>query len=424
MPQEGEHDMDDELPTETKTMSFEGEFYFILDMYSTVHYNSDFAIEEMEVTYELKLLADFSAENIPDQDYDYEEGTVTVEYQDMSGSIEADISLQLDMEFDPALDIFDFPITPYDSWKAKSTMTASGSYEGEIDIDDDDMPEEVQKAVEHIEVELGEEFPIKLEELDTDDVDGIDHGEIEEVEEEIELYMVCTGTREVPLHDGGTTEAYVIEADDRGYYPLAGLQQDSAVRSMYSDEAGFIVSQEIDMGDEVGEPGMPSSMQMESMEPDEARESKEQTIDDVESSMEGEGWLEKLLSPPFLYVLIGVIAAVVIVGVFVGKRKAGEDEETPYEPGLGPGPASQPPGQQQWQQPTQQQQPPEQQQPSQQQTRPGQQPPEQQQPSQQQTRPGQQPPEQQSHQCPDCGESIRYVEKYERWYCDACQEYK
>ncbi len=66
------------------------------------------------------------------------------------------------------------------------------------------------------------------------------------------------------------------------------------------------------------------------------------------------------------------------------------------------------PKQQGWAQQSQQQQV--QQQPSQQ-------------PRQQQTQPGTQQT-QQSNTCPDCGQPIRYIEEYNSWYCDSCQEYK
>jgi len=32
--------------------------------------------------------------------------------------------------------------------------------------------------------------------------------------------------------------------------------------------------------------------------------------------------------------------------------------------------------------------------------------------------------QQQSNSCPDCGQSIRYIQKYNSWYCDNCREYK
>jgi len=55
---------------------------------------------------------------------------------------------------------------------------------------------------------------------------------------------------------------------------------------------------------------------------------------------------------------------------------------------------------------------------------PGQQPQSQQPPStQQQPSP---PPQQQQqeNQCPTCGGQMRYIQEYNRWYCDNCQEYK
>ncbi|MFO8110760.1 MAG: hypothetical protein R6U17_09640 [Thermoplasmata archaeon] len=52
------------------------------------------------------------------------------------------------------------------------------------------------------------------------------------------------------------------------------------------------------------------------------------------------------------------------------------------------------------------------------------QPPPQQQ-YQQQPPPSQQPPPQQPGQsCPDCGSNMRYIDEYNRWYCDNCQGYK
>lgn len=42
----------------------------------------------------------------------------------------------------------------------------------------------------------------------------------------------------------------------------------------------------------------------------------------------------------------------------------------------------------------------------------------------QQQPPPQQQQEQQGNQCPDCGGQMRYVDEYDRWYCDNCEEYK
>lgn len=66
------------------------------------------------------------------------------------------------------------------------------------------------------------------------------------------------------------------------------------------------------------------------------------------------------------------------------------------------------------------QQPYQQQQYGQQQYQQPQHPPQQHQP------PPQQPPQQQAatNPCPGCGQQMRWVQQYNRWYCDNCREYK
>ncbi len=38
----------------------------------------------------------------------------------------------------------------------------------------------------------------------------------------------------------------------------------------------------------------------------------------------------------------------------------------------------------------------------------------------------QQPPQQQqqARQCPTCGNQMRHIDQYDKWYCDNCQDYK
>jgi len=46
------------------------------------------------------------------------------------------------------------------------------------------------------------------------------------------------------------------------------------------------------------------------------------------------------------------------------------------------------------------------------------------QPSQQQQRQPPPPSNQTVKNCQDCGGQMRYIEEYNRWYCDGCEEYK
>ncbi|MBS3816780.1 MAG: hypothetical protein KGY76_04365 [Candidatus Thermoplasmatota archaeon] len=94
----------------------------------------------------------------------------------------------------------------------------------------------------------------------------------------------------------------------------------------------------------------------------------------------------------------GIIAA---VGFIKGN---GEEDQEPYQEEpyqQGPAQQSQQPGQQQSQQPGQQQ--------STQSAAAA--------PTQQQT-------QESENACEVCGEELRYIDEYDRWYCDNCQEYK
>jgi len=305
MPEEGEYGMGEEPDMVTKTMSVEGELFFMLDVQGTVHFDADLAIEEMEMDYTLELSADFSVENFPVQDFENE--TLTVEYEDFSGGISVEAGLQLQMDFDPALDVFQFPFDEGDSWTAESEMTVSGSYEGVIDVDYEDMPEEFKKMIEQYEDEIGEEFPIILEELDTEDEPNLDEGEIEETTDSISIPMKCTGTDEVVLHDGETHDVYILEFDVDDDITMA--QEGAAFQMMYSPDAGFIVSQQVDLGPEMGEEiGQfidMEAMQMESMDVEDARESKEEAQEEDDDDDDTPGFTLALLT-------LGAVVAVVV----------------------------------------------------------------------------------------------------------------
>jgi len=152
-----------------------------------------------------------------------------------------------------------------------------------------------------------------------------------------------------------------------------------------------------------------------------------------------EGEPFSLLGIP-LFAIVGIILAIlgaIIALIGVTKESPSYVESArgkPTTPG-GAGFQEQRP-RQQWQQtpqqpqdeePTPQQEQGFAQQPTQQQQvqqEPHQQKPQQQPRQQAQQQPAQQQQPQQSNTCPDCGQPIRYIEEYDSWYCDDCQEYK
>jgi len=309
MPEEGEYDMEEQPDMETKTFSVEGELFFMLDIERTIHYDEDLAIEEMYMDYTLELSAEFSVENYPSFDYDWENEIMIVEYEDFSGGISVELGLQLQMEFEPALDVFQFPIEEHTSWTAESNMTVSGSYEGVIDLDYEEMPEEFQEMIDQWKEEEDIEFPIILEDIDTEE-DEMNFGEIEETTEDIEIPMKCTGTEEIVLYDGTVTDAYILEFGTDNNLTMT-QQEEASFQMMYSADAGFMVLQQMnlddEMDDEIGQIIDMEAVQMESMDVEEARESMEEMQEE-----------EKI--PGFTLALL-TLGAVVAVAVYYKKKQ-------------------------------------------------------------------------------------------------------
>ncbi|MFW5907264.1 MAG: hypothetical protein ACOC55_04020 [Candidatus Natronoplasma sp.] len=126
--------------------------------------------------------------------------------------------------------------------------------------------------------------------------------------------------------------------------------------------------------------------------------------------------VQKIPLMGILGIVIAIVGGIIAVVGFI--KGNGEEEQAPYQTGGARQQPDQQPGYQR-QQPGQPQQPPQQQQPQQQQ--PGQQPRQQQPPAAAQ---GTQGPSEPSNTCPTCGQELRYIDEYDRWYCDSCQEYQ
>ena len=446
MDRPGTYEWSDDIPTDQRTVSGELDFHYTMDIEGEVNFERDtLAIKDIELDITMSLRVTFVGKNIPEYDWDWEADTKTISYEDYNIRIEGDVDISLSMNFEPALDIFHFPIEVDEQWAVESTMTLSGTYSGQIDASG--LPEEV---TEEMKAE-GYSFPLTLEDIDIPDTD-IDGGVIPETEIPIYFMMECIGTEEIELEDGttdtvmllsmapdfygytrsgseygaGYTEGYAegysdgeydndeglgyytsydnpddystdyMEGYTDGYYMgyINGYYEmpyddsyyyyddddwdwddddwdddwdtgfgfpDLSMVMKYSPERGFIVSQGMAMeGMEFFD--MPE-MEMKPMSEGEASRGMES----MQEMPDEESILDKLMSPPLLYVLIGVIAVIVILAVVVSKKGG---KKSPVQS----------PPQQQWQQQPPQQQPPQQQPPQQQ--PPQQQPPQQQPPQQ------------------------------------------
>lgn len=411
LPKEGEYTASsiDQLPTTTKTIEADAELHYTMDITGTAHFTKDnLAMKDLSLDATYELEASFTAKNIPDTSTTHSGGYSTEDeitrnttYRDFDISASGNVDLNLDMDFDPALDIFDFPISEGETWDIQSSMTISGEYSGEIDAQG--LPKEVKRSLD---AEGITPLPTNLEDIDTEN-QVVHDGKIEEQTVPVRMKGGCTGTEDVVLEDGSTTQAYKISyasgnsgdyadeyADgyddgyyegqydassnysdyeppgypsdddhygrgysngyDDGYYgnefddscPYEPGMQETPYSFKYSPDEGFFVSQQFN-------PPQGSSRFMEgtgfSMEPEEMMKttdgdgfqmepmSENEAKDDMDSMQQrededGKSLFDLLLTPPMLYVLIGIIGVVVVISVLVLKRRGGKEPRREYGP--------------------------------------------------------------------------------------------
>jgi len=205
-PKEGE-DGDEPQEFENRTISGSVDAEFVQTMVGEATLEkSTLALESLELDIGWSLDVDVEINDFIDIESMEEDGIVS--YTDYKGGIEFSFDLSLDYDFDPALDIFNFPIEESSEWESTSEMTGSGTYEGMFDIYG--LPEFM---MDEIEQDLGLEFPIIFEEHEFEGSEDIAYGEIDEVTEEVTVEMKCIGTDDIILQNGETTEVYLLKSD-------------------------------------------------------------------------------------------------------------------------------------------------------------------------------------------------------------------
>ncbi len=361
MPVEGtytEEDFEDpdEIPMETKELSLNGGVYHTLDIDGTIEYNEDIAIEQISLDMNNEISATVEVQNVPfseefmigmlpmfADDFDTEPieppedsiellereeeppiEDIVIDYTDYDFSVTADMTTSLDIEFDPALDIFDFPIEVDEEWDAESEISITGTYEGIIDVEG--LPPALEELLEEALKEEGLSLPLILEELETEEEEGFYEGKIdlppEGEDAHFSIPIMCRGTDTIELHDGETTEVYQIEFrpeyDGGDDFYLTKNNPEPHFIMLYSEDEGFIVELDIYLGEESEEFGI-SDMSMRSMDPEEAREKMGdmQEIDEDEDE-DDEG------IPGFTAVLMGLSFS---IAIFIYYQKEKKNDE-------------------------------------------------------------------------------------------------
>jgi hypothetical protein len=293
----------------------------------------DFALQGSETNTSFELRYTVDLRNFPSLDYDIEACEFTIVYETHELSIEADVDVDLETSYSPALDVFDFPIVDGENWSSASNSTQSGNIGGTLDVigldpeDEDAFFENLTHALEHLEVNVTglSGFPIVLQDL-TITVLGtprLTEGVIHEFESPVHLSLQAEETNKT-LEDGNLHTVYVIAQSFAGVPGPCGY--------VYSPDDGFIVGYTCTYGD--------FSFELQNVPADTARQRIEDTKQDYDvfSGAAPNPLAEFFARPPFFGVLmIGAIAVVVVALLMRRRRRPGILPPAPPPPGIPPG---------------------------------------------------------------------------------------
>ena len=212
MPEEGEEPEEVEL----RTITMSGSVSFQMEITGeTVLTKSDLAMVSAQYDQDMIVTGNIQVNNVPDLEKMDED---IIEYTDYNIGIEVTMETELDMSYDPPLDMFNFPIEE-GSWGVSSTVTTTGKSTRTMDLTG--LPANLREEMEE---DMGEELPItEVEEIDE--------------QEDIDQEVICTGTETLVLPNGETVEVYVLELETTG----GSNQEDPQFVMFYSPEHGNII---------------------------------------------------------------------------------------------------------------------------------------------------------------------------------------
>lgn len=272
---------EEDISMETHDITFTADFHMSASSEGIIEYNERKAMEEISTEGRMKMDIDLDMENLPFSEEFITENFVgdldeiIIDYNDYDMSITSDILAETDLDFDPALDVFNFPIHENKEWLVPSTMDMSSAFEGEIDI------EGIHNLIPDGFIE-NDDFssPITLEEI-SQELPWFSEGEMNTPPQQMVLPLECTETTDEEV------EKYIIELSDIPRNELepseTTIPEDLPIephfKMMYSEDDGYIVEHDIYLGEIFEEFGI-ADFSMDSMDEVEARSGMREMMDE------------------------------------------------------------------------------------------------------------------------------------------------
>lgn len=239
------------IATESTSMSLDLGMDFALIVGGTIVMEKEtLAIKSMGLSLKAAAVIDFKANNIQTTESNLDEIDgmtvpekilVNVTNNNYDVKVKASIDASLNVVFDPALNIYEFPMAMGSEWTIDSTATINGEMKGFVDITG--LPEEIEEEL------FSEEgilylagftgFPLVFDDFESDGI-VIKDGKLEELTIDITADAVVEGTRSI---DGRTVyeiTAYSEEGQFEYLYSpvLLDLLSFSGIPDL-EDELGF-----------------------------------------------------------------------------------------------------------------------------------------------------------------------------------------
>jgi len=173
------------------------------------------------------------------------EETESISYENIDVWMSVDVDVAVNIDFDPALDIFQFPFDVGDEWTVESTATITGTLDGFMDATG--LPEEATQELFNNDIMVANlitGFPIEFDQLIIDEEDGpqVTNGVMEAQTVPIEFDMECVGVDLITLPNYGQVHVYILEMD-------------GGQRFNYSSDVKFMTSMDVDFNELFGEMG-------------------------------------------------------------------------------------------------------------------------------------------------------------------------
>jgi hypothetical protein len=277
------------------------------------------AIKSITISIKASMTGSANLVNIPNEESNWTGRSISYENYDMSGDI--NVFMSVGVQFQPALNIYDFPLSVGDEWVIESTATMTGTYGGMIDISG--LPAEIEDNFFSSEVLKNagvDSFPIDLAEvIQNSDEPAMNNGIIGP--ESVVMGPItanCVSETEVIIPDHGQVSKYTISMEgDREYYYIDGVDLLSSMQEV-ANEMGIIDELPVDI---------PIDEEMLSMDTVSATQA-EQEIQDIadyraqiagESASDGGSTLN--LDTTMLLIIAAIVAVVIIVAAVLLMKK-------------------------------------------------------------------------------------------------------